>query len=241
MHANSSLLAVIPARGGSKGLPGKNVLSCAGKPLIEWTIDAAKNATSIDDVLVSTDSPEIADVARKAGAAVPFLRPSELSTDQASLLQVLQHAWEQRRSKSGAHYDYIVLLQPTSPLRTADHIESAIQRYFTERKSKTDTLASVYEVSTKFGWLMQDDERSNYVRFCLNVATQNPQRQRLKNYYLPNGAIFIACGKNIMEGLYRDNTIPFVMQSNESVDIDTADDLYAAEQLLLNKAGLGKL
>ena len=234
------MLAVIPARGGSKGLPGKNILECAGRPLIEWTISAARAVDMLDDVLVTTDSPEIAGVSLSAGASVPFLRPDELATDDASLLQVVRHAWEQHRTPEGLRFEYIVVLQPTSPLRTAAHIETAIRHYFENRKSETDTLASVYEVGAKFGWLMQhaDAEARDYIRFCMDVRTQNPQRQGLKQYFMPNGAIFIARGETIENGLYRENTIPFVMHAHDSIDIDSSADLDAAAQILRNRTGL---
>jgi len=105
MYRNTSLLAVIPARGGSKGLPGKNIRKCAGRPLIEWTIAAAKAVAEIDDVLVSTDCGEIAEVSRNAGASVPFLRYDALSTDNASMLDVLQHAWDEHKTPKRRHYD----------------------------------------------------------------------------------------------------------------------------------------
>lgn len=236
MHANSSLLAVIPARGGSKGLPGKNIRECAGRPLIEWTIAAARAVSLLDDVLVTTDSEEIAAVSRNAGAAVPFLRPGELATDDASLLGVVRHAWEQHRTREGRPFDYVVVLQPTSPLRTAAHIETAIRHYFENRKSETDTLASVYEVGAKFGWLMQHAEGGDYIRFCMDVRTQNPQRQGLQQYFMPNGAIFVARGAAIADGLYRENTIPFVMPAVDSVDIDSSADLDAAAQILRDRS-----
>lgn len=232
MYADVSLLAVIPARGGSKGLPNKNILECAGKPLIEWTISAAKAVSFIDDVLVSTDSKEIAAVSRRAGASVPFLRPSELATDDASLLDAIKHSWENHAAASSERYDYIVVLQPTSPLRTAVHISEAIEFYFRNRKSDEDTLASVYQVSQKFGWLMQSTDESKYIRFCMDVRSQNPQRQELKPYYLPNGAIFIVRGGALDGGLYRNNTLPFVMAVRDSIDIDTRDDFADAENLL---------
>jgi len=235
MHENFSLLAVIPARGGSKGLPGKNIIQCAGKALIEWSIAAAKAVNLLDDVLVTTDSPEIAEVARNTGASVPFLRPAELATDDASLLQGVQHAWEQHRTSEGAHFDYVVVLQPTSPLRTAAHIEGAIDYYFNHRRADTDTLASVYEVSTKFGWLMQNSEDRDYIRFCMDVRTQNPQRQKLKRYFLPNGAIFIARGASLAAGFYTPHTLSYVMPAADSIDIDNINELAIAQQILASR------
>jgi CMP-N,N'-diacetyllegionaminic acid synthase len=125
MFRELRILALIPARSGSKGLPGKNVLNFSGKPLIEWSISAAKHANYIDDVLVSTDSQNIADIAKNAGANVPFLRPFELSTADASIVDVIKHVWKTYLTSDGKNFDYVVLLQPTSPLRDSSHIVSA--------------------------------------------------------------------------------------------------------------------
>lgn len=232
MYKNISLLALIPARGGSKGLPNKNILDCAGKPLIEWTITAAKNGNYIDDVLVSTDSEAIAAVAKRAGASVPFLRPNQLATDDSSMLEVAKHAWENHLNAKGEHFDYVVLLQPTSPLRTSDHINDAIEFYFSNRQSDNDTLVSVYQIDQKYGWLMQSPNESEYIKFCLEVCTKNPQRQQLKPYYLPNGAIFIVRGSESGNGFYRGKTIPFIMKASDSIDIDSSNDLKHAETIL---------
>lgn len=240
MYDGFSLLALIPARGGSKGLPNKNVLDCAGKPLIGWTISAALGASAIDDVLVSTDAAGIAAAARRAGASVPFLRPAELAGDDASMLDVIRHAWETHTDASGRRFDYIVLLQPTSPLRTSAHIDEAVKFYFNNRRSDDDTLASVYPVSPKHGWLMQTTIDGDYIRFCMNVRSGNPQRQKMNQYFLPNGAIFIVRGGNFTEGLYRTNTLPFVMDASDSIDIDTYEDFMNAETSLLRHGSFVK-
>jgi CMP-N,N'-diacetyllegionaminic acid synthase len=232
MHSDSSLLALIPARSGSKGLPNKNILDCAGKPLIEWTISAALGVDQIDDVLVSTDAEEIAVPARRAGASVPFLRPCELAADDSSMLDVARHAWGTHLDAKGKRFDYVVLLQPTSPLRTSEHISEAIAFYFGNRGSEEDTLASVYQVGQKHGWLMQVAEEGRYIQFCLDVNSGNPQRQKLAPYFLPNGSIFIVKGSTLAEGLYRPNTLPYIMDAADSIDIDTYDDFKNAEHLL---------
>jgi CMP-N,N'-diacetyllegionaminic acid synthase len=229
MYADSSLLGLIPARGGSKGLPKKNILNCAGKPLIEWTIAAALGVDQIDDVVVTTDDEEIARAARCAGASVPLLRPSALAADDSSILDVIRHAWESRLDGKGRRFDYIVLLQPTSPLRTSIHVRDAIELYFRNRSSEEDSLASVYQVSQKFGWLMQVGVCGRYAHFCLDVSTRNPQRQNLAPYLLPNGAIFIVKASTLEAGLYRKNTLPFLMSINDSVDVDTYEDFNEAE------------
>ena len=233
MHNNYTFLAVIPARGGSKGLPNKNVLECAGKPLLEWTITAALGSKLIDAVLVSTDSMDIATVAKGAGAMTPFLRPPELAQDDSSTIDVLKHAWENILLPDGRRYDFVVLLQPTSPLRTVAHIDDAIAHFFRWRQSDADTLASVYQAGQKNAWLMERVETTGYVRFCLNINSSNPQRQNLGSYYFPNGAIYIIKGARLGAGVYGKNTIPFVMNKSDSIDIDTLDDLLEAEIALL--------
>jgi len=232
MFCEHSLLALIPARLGSKGLPDKNIINCAGKPLINWSISAAKNVDFFDDVLVSTDSVKIADLARQAGASVPFLRPDEFATDDASILNVVKHAWENHLAPNGDYFDYVVLLQPTSPLRTSSHIISAIKLYFKELQSENDTLASVHQVDKKNGWLMQSENDTGYINFCFDVTEKNPQRQKLKPFYLPNGAIFIIKGSEVDGGIYHKNTIPFVMDTADSLDIDTIEDLKKVENIL---------
>jgi CMP-N,N'-diacetyllegionaminic acid synthase len=235
MFNKYSFLALIPARSDSKGLPGKNILDFAGKPLIEWTISAAKSVNFFDDVLVSTDSKKISEIAKTAGASVPFIRPSILATDQSNLVDVVKHAWENHLTSDGKNFDYVVLLQATSPLRTDLHIISAIEHFFRESKSNMDTLASVYEVDKKNGWLMQTKDHGPYINFCFEFAKNNPQRQELNDLYLPNGAIFIVKGSEIDQGIYHSNTIPFEMSLNDSVDIDTIEDFKKAENILLSK------
>jgi CMP-N,N'-diacetyllegionaminic acid synthase len=235
MYGEQSLLALIPARSGSKGLPNKNVMQCAGKPLIGWTISAANSVSFFDDVIVSTDTKEIADIARNCGASIPFIRPKNLSSDTSSIADVVKHAWESHQTSEGAFFDYVVLLQATSPLRMSNHIESAIEHFFIEQKSQQDTLASVFEVDKKNGWLMEKNQNSSYINFCFD-SIDNPQRQKLKSLYMPNGAIFIIKGTEIDSGIYHQNTIPYIMDISDSEDIDTLDDLKRAEnKLLLSK------
>ena len=122
------VLALIPARGGSKGLPRKNVRNICGKPLIAWSVEAAKKCRYTDAVVVSTDDREIADAAQSAGAAVPFMRPAELATDAASSMDVILHAISYFEKK-GESFDVLVLLQPTSPLRDSGHVEEALDMF----------------------------------------------------------------------------------------------------------------
>ena len=238
MFRNHSLLALIPARSGSKGLPDKNITNCAGKPLIEWSILAAKKVKFFDDVVVSTDSEKIADIATHAGASVPFLRPNKLAKDESSVIDVANHAWSNHLRPNGERFDYIVLLLPTSPLRTSGQLISAIEHYFKKRKTDEDTLVSVYEVDKHNHWIMQQHE-NGYIGFCLDdVQTKNPRRQELKPLFRPNGVVYICKGTEIDEGFYpkAQNIIPFVMGDSDSQDIDNYDDLRKAENLLIQRA-----
>jgi len=228
-----SFLAIIPAREGSKGLPGKNILDFSGKPLISWSISNAINTNLFDSVIVSTDSKEIADISEKAGATVPFLRPPELSNDNASIIEVANHAWLNHLDSNNKPFDFVVLLQPTSPLRTSEDITKSVNLYLNNRKSNQDTLVSVTEIEKKYGWLMKTTKDSQYIDFIFDVNINNPQRQSLENIFLPNGAIFITNGKNIINGFYNKFSIPYLMENQYSIDIDSISDFKLAESIFL--------
>ena len=148
MIDNKKILAIIPARGGSKRLPRKNILNLAGKPLIAWTIEAALGSKYIDDVIVSTDDNEISTVAKKYGAKVPFIRPDKFSSNHASSISVVLHAIEFFQ-KADERYDYVVLLQPTSPLRTVKNIDESIELL---QQKKCDAIVSVCNVDHSPLW-----------------------------------------------------------------------------------------
>ena len=156
-----------------------------------------------------------------------------MATDDSSLVDAVAHAWAMHRTSSGAAYDYVVVLQPTSPLRSGLHIKEAIELYFQEKRSPTTTLASVFKVNPKFGWLLKKTEPENRLRFCFDVNNRNPQRQKLIDYFLPNGSIFIVKGGEFSAGFYGDDTVPYVMDSRLSVDIDFLEDFKMAEKFLL--------
>ena len=130
MFQSKKILSFIGARGGSKGLKNKNILNLAGKPLIAWTVEASVQSKYIDRTIVSTNSVEIASAAKDAGADVPFMRPDELATDNAPIILAMQHCLDWLEKNEGECYDYILRLQPTSPLRTVEHVDLAIENYF---------------------------------------------------------------------------------------------------------------
>lgn len=227
MLNNKTFLAIIPARGGSKRLPRKNVLDLAGKPLIAWTIEAAKNSKYIDHFIVSTDDQEISDVSKKHGAAV-LTRPAELATDTASSVDVVLHAIEAQNQS----YDYVILLQPTSPLRTAQHIDEAIERLF---EKNANAVISVCETDHSPLWantLPEDGNMDNFIR----EEVKGKRSQDLPTYYRLNGAIYIADIKRLIgeKTLYIKNSFSYVIEKKYSVDIDQSIDFKLADFILQN-------
>lgn len=234
MHQTQKILAYIGARGGSKGLPGKNIKLFCGKPLIAWTIAAALESAYVDAVVVSTDSSEIAEIARAHGAIVPFLRPANLATDEASAHDAISHCLDWFDQESSACFDYIMLLHPTCPLRNAQHIDDAIKKYFLSPFSKQKTLVSVFKADSKSAWLMENS--GDYVRFILQFDVNNPRRQNNQICYYPNGAIYLSSWRDAKDFFfYGEKTIPYVMKRDESIDIDTLEDFEEAERLFLEK------
>jgi len=229
MYKNKSVLALIPARGGSKGVSRKNVRHVAGKPLIAWTIGEAKKSLFLDSIIVSTDDGQIASVARRSGARVPFMRPKKLATDKADMMSVVMHAldWTERH---GERYDYLLLLQPSSPLRTADDIDGAIRELIQKRRM---SIVSVCEVDHPPHW-SNVLPRSGSMRDFINTRIIGKNRQDIRTFYRINGAIYIASTKYLKKRpeFVGADTYAFIMPKERSVDIDTEFDLKVADLLL---------
>ncbi|MEA1988824.1 MAG: acylneuraminate cytidylyltransferase family protein [Pseudomonadota bacterium] len=230
MCKGKTFLAVIPARGGSKRLPRKNVLDFAGKPLIAWTIEAAKHSKYIDHFAVSTDDQEISDVSKKYGAEV-LTRPAQLATDTASTVDVVLHAI----AAQSQSYDYVILLQPTSPLRTAQHIDEAIELLF---EKNANAVISVCETDHSPLWaniLPDDGNMDNFIR----EEVKGKRSQDLPTYYRLNGAIYIAKVELVekQKTLFLDDKcFSYVMDQDASIDIDEKLDFTLAELMLNNEA-----
>lgn len=226
-----SVVAIIPARGGSKGIPGKNLISLAGRPLIAHSIDCALGVPSITRTLVSTDAEDIARCARDSGAEVPFLRPAEISGDETPMMAVLQHALGWLR-ESGEDVEAIVLLQPTSPLRTASSLKAAIQLF---RSSEADSVVSVAVVPHNCtpGSLLKKDAAGR-VSPAFPEANQAIRRQDKPIFYARNGPAILVLRPAMIDAgrLYSENTMGFEMSRRESFDIDHREDLEIAEALL---------
>ena len=230
MNGKSRFLGLIPARGGSKRLPRKNLRLLGGKPLIVWTIEAALESRCLDRVIVSTDDPEIATVAREAGAEVPFLRPAALADDHAPGLEVLLHAL---RTLAAAResYDYLVELQPTSPLRNAGDIRAAVSLV---HEKAADAVISVCPTGHPPEWsntLPPDGALRDFFR----PGVRGTRSQDLPPAYRLNGAIHIFNCQRLLQTESTDmddNGFAYVMPRERSIDIDTALDLYLAQALL---------
>jgi len=220
-------LGVIPARGGSKRLPRKNIKMLSGKPLIQWTIEAGLMSNVIDSLIVSTDDAEIAEVASACGAGIPFMRPAELADDASSAYVVLEHALQAMREQ-GEDFFYISMLQPTSPLRTFAHINESAA--FLE-KNGADGVLTVTEIEHPVQWcntLPVSMEMSDFI----NTSVTTLQSQQFEKRYCLNGAIYITSVKRMQEEkshIYGDSMFAFVMERRDSIDIDTDIDFAMAE------------
>ena len=219
------VVAIIPARGGSKGIKDKNIKSFCGKPLISYTIDAAKRCSYVDEVIVSTDSSVIANVSEEYGARVPFLRPAELASDTSKTIDAIAYTIKELLNQN-RKFDILVLLQPTSPLRNFKNIEEALEIFIDRNCSGLVSVNEVVENPILFRTI--EDGQLNKL---LNV-TSTIRRQDMPVYYKVNGAIYINLWDEInIEHSFNDNCIPYVMDTNTSVDIDTIDDFFYAEKI----------
>lgn len=222
-----NVVAIVPARGGSKGLPRKNVTRLKTEPLIAYTIRAALGAVSVARTVVSTDDDEIAATAMAYGAEVPFRRPSALSTDEAMTEDAVIHAIRQLDA-AGHIPDVVAVLEPTAPLRTARHIDEAVELLL---RSGLDSVASVCEVDHPPEWIYRLDG-ANRLRPIL--ATRTGRRQDAPPAYRLNGAIYVRSVPALLRDgrLVTDDTRAYVMARDESIDIDTVDDLVLCEAIL---------
>lgn len=219
------VVAVIPARGGSKGLPGKNIKLLSGIPLIAWTINAALNSDFIDRVIVNTDCDKIASIAKEYGAEVPFMRPSELATDTASSIDVVEHVLDSLNET----YDYVLLLQPTSPFRNTYDIDSAISLAM---RSQSGCVVSVCLTEKSPYWMYRVDEELQ-MEPVIDEQAIPARRQDAGAIYQLNGAIYISEVDRLYQShaFLDSSTLAYVMPVERSIDIDTEIDFKIAEYL----------
>jgi CMP-N,N'-diacetyllegionaminic acid synthase len=229
MIDGEKVLAIIPARGGSKRLLRKNVLPLAGKPLIAWTIKAALDSDIFDEVMVNTDDLEIAETAKLFGAKIPFMRPEELASDTASSIDVIKHTllWYQ---KKGIDFTDVVLLQPTSPLRTSADINTAYKYYIDKQAS---SVLSVCEVDHPSRWCNVLKESLSMDDF-IKDADKNSRSEDFDKEYRLNGAIYILSVEKFLEqnSTILEPSFASIMSRNCSIDIDEKIDFDIAECLI---------
>lgn len=227
------ILVIIPARGGSKGIPHKNIKPLAGKPLIYYTIDIARQIVSDEDICVSTDEQEIILCVEDYGLKVPFVRPSELATDTAGTYEVLLHALKYYEQQ-GKAYDIVVLLQNTSPFRTSKQVREAIKLY----RSDIDMVVSVKECSANPYFCVFEENNEGFLHICKGDGNII-RRQDAPKVYEYNGAIYVINSKSLKEmPLYKfTKRIKYVMDEKSSLDLDTMNDWHMAE-LLISKSSL---
>lgn len=234
MPESMNILGLIPARGGSKGIPGKNLVPLAGKPLLAHTVEAGLKSRRLTRLVLTTDDERIAQAGRALGAEVPFPRPAELARDDTPALPVIQHAlgWLEDR---GWRTDVVVYLQPTSPLRRAAHIDAAVDRLLSER---ADTVVSVLPVPHQFNpasvMLLKDGCLQPFLPELAHLL----RRQDKPEVFARNGPAVLACTRAVImeQGrLYGQRTLPLIMTPEESFDIDTPFDLELVEWLLARR------
>lgn len=227
-NGNKKILAIIPARGGSKGILRKNILPLHGRPLIAWTIDAACSSKYIDRCIVSTDDIEIASIAKKFGAEVPYLRNPELALDTSSSADVVLDVL----SRIDGDYESVLLLQPTSPLRSTKDIDGIIKL---SQKKGYPSIVSICKVSEHPAWMYKVDSNFKLESFCEPMQVKT-RRQDLEPVYTLNGAMYLVNVKWFTKNrlFVNEQSYGYEMPDNRSIDIDVMSDFERVEFILQN-------
>jgi len=231
MFNDKKILAIIPARGGSKGLPNKNIKLLNGKPLIAWTIEQAKSSKYIDDIFVTTDCNDIAAVSNQFGVEVPFLRPAELASDTSSSMDVVEHVISHFKQQS-VTFDYIVLLEPTSPLRKENDIDNAISMCVLD--SSADGIISVGEVHMEHPMIVKKIDTDGKITSYIDDVKKITQRQQADKAYFPYGVIYMIKNE-VFESkkiFYTNNIIPYYIERWQNYEVDDIYDFIAIEAIL---------
>lgn len=227
------VLGIIPARGGSKGVKKKNIKQLCGKPLIAYTIESALKS-NLHDVIVSTDDIQIKQVSEKFGATVPFIRPYELSDDNASSLDVAIHALKYMESSNLIKYDAIMLLQPTSPFRNSSDINSCID--LLKKNKKADSVISVVDVGSNHPARMKYISNNILIDPPFCEIKENQNRQELEPMYIRNGVIYLTKSKIIKKRSFKGKkSLAYIMSSSRSINIDTQYDFDLCEWIIKSK------
>jgi len=235
MYANRSILALIPARGGSKGLKKKNISPLLGKPLIAWTIEQALKSKYLDRVVISTDNKEIAEISQKYGAEVPFIRPPELARDDSKVIDTVLHALDFFKEQN-LNFDYLALLEPTSPLRRNDDIDKGIKKLI-DNGNIAESLISVGEIALEHPIYSKKIDKNGYITSFLKMEWAGSLRQKLPKAYFPYGVIYIAKVSAIRKHktVYPDRVLPFFIERWQNYEINDIWDFLCVEAILKNK------
>jgi CMP-N,N'-diacetyllegionaminic acid synthase len=239
MINEKSILAIVPARSGSKGLPGKNIKQLCGKPLISWSIQAGLASKYIDELIVSTDSKDIAKIAINCGASVPFIRPSEFASDEATSIDVVRHALDFFSDNQAKSFDYIVLLEPTSPQREAKDIDICIKQLVDNPEGTS--LVGVCKTSSQNPAFLIKKNINNFIVGYENSDMRVLRRQDIDDVYFFNGSIYISETKTLLKNnsFYHHKTLGFEFPKWKSIEIDDLDDFIMVQALMTHK-GLSK-
>jgi CMP-N,N'-diacetyllegionaminic acid synthase len=229
-----TILGLIPARGGSKGIPGKNIYPLAGKPLLAYTCEAAHQSKQLQRVILSTDSQEIADVGARYGVDVPFLRPEQYAQDNTPSIDVVLHTLEWLKKNENWMPDIVVLLQPTSPLRGAVHIDQALLMFHDQQ---AETVVSVVKVPHRFSPYTIQKLHDGLLRdfWEQDVSFDRFRRQDIPELYARNGPAVLITRTDVLQhskSFYGSRIIPYIMEEKYSIDIDDMSDLHLAEFML---------
>jgi CMP-N-acetylneuraminic acid synthetase len=227
MYKGRRILGIITARGGSKGIPRKNIKELCGKPLAAYTIEAAKRSELLTRCIFSTEDQEIAQIASEFGADIPFMRPQELAQDDSTSMEVVQHVLTWLKNNAGEEYDYTMILQPTSPLRNSDDIDAAIRKVVDTGADSVMAMMELVDLSLRKLKKIEDDRILPLVEI---ERKQSSRRQDAEKIYKRNGSIFLTKTSLILRGdLFGGVSRPYLMPQERSVDINEPADFDLAE------------
>lgn len=235
MINGKSVIAIIPARGGSKGLPGKNIKKLCGKPLIAWTIESGLRSKYVDDVMVTTDSEEIAGVAREFGASVPFIRPAELASDTATSFDVIEHAISFYANNLHKKFDYILLLEPTSPQRDEEDIDKAIEQLLSNPQALA--IVGICKTESQNPAFLVRKTSDNIIVGYENQDMKILRRQDIGDVYFFEGSVYVSATDALLsrKTFYHEGTLGYEVPKWKSLEIDDLDDFVMVEALMKHK------
>jgi len=240
MYKNKKILGLIPARGGSKGLPNKNIKLLLGKPLIAWTIEQAKRSKYLDSVIVNTDDEQIAKVSKEYGAEIPFMRPKELAQDTSKIIDAIFHALD-TLEKMGKCYDYMSLLEPTSPLRNDEDIDNSIKKLI-DADASVNSLISVGKIALENPLYAKKIAKEGNVESYGETKTASSLRQEIPDAYFPYGVMYMSKVEAIRKYkmVYPEKILAYEIERWQNYEINDIYDFLCVETILKKRLEEGK-